>query len=314
MNRSARAAVGRQHGPGRRTLPIIEAAYFCDRSSPARPRRCTSRTCGSCLCPALAPARARGDAARPAHAGHHRRRDPIRPARSPNDRAQGAAAPRLPVRRRRPARCSSTRGSRRSRPATPRARSRRPSTCSRSGHRRIGAITGPRGWLASSERLNGYHGALAAAGVCPTRDRCWSRGFQTDGGAYQAARLLDDADPPTAIFAFNDNIAIGVCGPRASAGCASREDLSVVGFDDSEHAAIVTPPLTTVRQPLAEMGRMAVMPAHPAARRTASRGAPHRAARPGSSACARRRASASPEPPSSPAVTPMGGNDPGHSQ
>jgi LacI family transcriptional regulator len=127
------------------------------------------------------------------------------------------------------------------------------------GHRRIGAITGPRSWLASSERLTGYHAALATAGVMPDPQIILESGFQTEPGARAAGRLLDLPEPPTAIFAFNDNIAIGALRAAKKRGLRVPEDLSVVGFDDSEHAAIVTPPLTTVRQPLAEMGRMAVM-------------------------------------------------------
>src|SRR5262249_60769376 len=107
--------------------------------------------------------------------------------------------------------------------------------------------------------LNGSHAALASAGVMPDPAIVLESGFQTEPGARAAGRLLDLPDPPTAIFAFNDNIAIGVLRAARKRGLRVPEDLSVVGFDDSEHAAIVTPPLTTVRQPLAEMGRMAVM-------------------------------------------------------
>ena len=73
-----------------------------------------------------------------------------------------------------------------------------------------------------------------------------------------AAALLDLPDPPTAIFAFNDNVAVGVMRAARARGLSIPDDLSVVGFDDSELAEIVVPALTTVRQPLAEMGRMAV--------------------------------------------------------
>ena len=73
-----------------------------------------------------------------------------------------------------------------------------------------------------------------------------------------AAALLDLPDPPTAIFAFNDNVAVGVMRAARARGLSIPDDLSVVGFDDSELAEIVVPTLTTVRQPLAEMGRMAV--------------------------------------------------------
>jgi LacI family transcriptional regulator len=126
------------------------------------------------------------------------------------------------------------------------------------GHRRIGAITGPRAYLASSERLNGYEGALAAAGVLPDPALVLESTFDIEGGARAAARLLDAAEPPTAIFAFNDDSAIGAMRVARERAIRVPEDLSIVGFDDSEIAAIVTPALTTVRQPMAEMGRMAV--------------------------------------------------------
>jgi LacI family transcriptional regulator len=70
--------------------------------------------------------------------------------------------------------------------------------------------------------------------------------------------LLDLPEPSTAIFAFNDAIALGAM--RAARACALRlpQDLSIVGFDDIKYATVVTPALTTVRQPVAEMGRTAV--------------------------------------------------------
>jgi LacI family transcriptional regulator len=126
------------------------------------------------------------------------------------------------------------------------------------GHRRIGAIIGPRAYLASNERLNGYEGALAAAGVLPDPAIMIETTFDIEGGAKAAARLLDAADPPTAIFAFNDDSAIGAMRVARERGIRVPEELSIVGFDDSEISAIVTPALTTVRQPMAEMGRMAV--------------------------------------------------------
>jgi LacI family transcriptional regulator len=70
--------------------------------------------------------------------------------------------------------------------------------------------------------------------------------------------LLDLERPPTAIFAFNDMIAIGAMRAAGSRGVAIPHELSIVGFDDSDYAAVVQPALTTVRQPLAEMGATAV--------------------------------------------------------
>ena len=126
------------------------------------------------------------------------------------------------------------------------------------GHRRIAAITGPSGWVATEDRLRGYHAALAAAGLLPDPALEVESDFEIAGGAKAAEELLDLADPPTAVFAFNDNLAIGAIQAARSRGLRVPEDLSVVGFDDSEHATIVSPALTTVRQPLAELGRTAV--------------------------------------------------------
>jgi len=127
------------------------------------------------------------------------------------------------------------------------------------GHRRIAAISGPRGWIATEERLRGYRGALGVAGVMPDPALEIESDFSTAGGRLAAAALLDLDQPPTAIFAFNDMLAIGAMQMARQRGLRVPEDISVVGFDDTFEATIVTPALTTVRQPLAEMGRMGVV-------------------------------------------------------
>jgi LacI family transcriptional regulator len=126
------------------------------------------------------------------------------------------------------------------------------------GHRRIGAITGPAFWVATKDRLRGYQAALAAAGLMPQPELVVQADFEIPGGVAAAERLLALPEPPTAIFAFNDNLAIGAIRAARARGLRVPEDLSVVGFDDIEYATVVSPALTTVRQPLAEMGRMAV--------------------------------------------------------
>jgi LacI family transcriptional regulator len=126
------------------------------------------------------------------------------------------------------------------------------------GHRRIAAITGPQGWIATEERRRGYRAALAAAGVMPDPRLEIEADFRTKGGLQAALSLLALDDPPTAIFAFNDMLAIGAMQAARQRGIRVPEELSVIGFDDTFEASIVTPTLTTVRQPLAEMGRMAV--------------------------------------------------------
>jgi LacI family transcriptional regulator len=126
------------------------------------------------------------------------------------------------------------------------------------GHRRIAAITGPRGGIPTEERLRGYGAALAAAGVMPDPELVVESDFTAEGGVRAALSLLDLPEPPTAIFAFNDMLAVGVTQAAYTRGVRIPTELSVLGFDDTLEASIVSPPLTTVRQPLAEMGRMAV--------------------------------------------------------
>jgi LacI family transcriptional regulator len=130
------------------------------------------------------------------------------------------------------------------------------------GHRRIGVIGGPRGWIATEERLRGHVAALAAEGTLADSSyvRSYVRyaNFRRDSGRDAAVELLNLPEPPTAIFAFNDGMAIGALEAAAERGLRVPQDLSVVGFDDTVEAAITAPALTTVRQPLAELGRTAV--------------------------------------------------------
>jgi LacI family transcriptional regulator len=126
------------------------------------------------------------------------------------------------------------------------------------GHRRIGAIAGSPGWYATEERLAGFRRALAAAGVMPAPELVAYSDWRTPHGTEAAEQLLSLKDPPTAIFAFNDSVAIGALHAAHRRGLVVPDDLSVVGFDDTFLAEVVIPALTSVRQPLAEMGRMGV--------------------------------------------------------
>lgn len=125
-------------------------------------------------------------------------------------------------------------------------------------HRRIAVITGPRGWMATEERLRGYRGALGEAGISPDPVLQVESDFNHDGGHRATEQLLALPEPPTAIFAFNDMLAVGALQAARQHGLSVPDDISVVGFDDTSEASIVHPTLTTVRQPLAEMGRLAV--------------------------------------------------------
>jgi len=126
------------------------------------------------------------------------------------------------------------------------------------GHRRIGVIAGPHGWAATEERMRGFQAAMAQAGMLADLALVRYSDFRVDGGRASARELLSLDEPPSAIFAFSDRMAIGSIQAAADAGLRVPADLSVVGFDDTADALIGVPPLTTVRQPLAEMGRTAV--------------------------------------------------------
>ena len=126
------------------------------------------------------------------------------------------------------------------------------------GHRRIGVIAGPHNWLAGQARLAGHTATLAEAGVLhpPELTRA---GEPTVGFGHRAAgELLDLPQRPTALACFNDKTAVGALTAAAERGLRVPADLSVTGFDDIDLAQATSPILTTVRQPLAEMGRMAV--------------------------------------------------------
>lgn len=126
------------------------------------------------------------------------------------------------------------------------------------GHRRIGAIGGAPGWYANEERAIGFRAALAAAGILPDPDLIVAGDWSIAAGERAAEQLLSLDEPPTGVFAFNDNSAIGLLNVARRRGLRVPEDISVVGFDDTFQATIVTPVLTTVRQPLAELGRLGV--------------------------------------------------------
>jgi len=126
------------------------------------------------------------------------------------------------------------------------------------GHRRIAAITGPRELASMEDRFAGYCAALASAGVLPDPELVHRGNLDVPSGHAAASALLALESPPTAIFAFNDNMAVGAIHAARDRGLEVPRDVSVVGFDALDASRIVTPSLTTMRQPLEEMGRLAV--------------------------------------------------------
>ncbi|NJC82708.1 LacI family DNA-binding transcriptional regulator [Planosporangium mesophilum] len=125
------------------------------------------------------------------------------------------------------------------------------------GHRRIGFIAGPPRLLCSRARLDGFRAALEAAGVEVDEELIKPGDFYHSSGFEGAAALLDLHRPPTAIFASSDQMAFGVYEAVRRRGLRVPDDVSVVGFDDLPEACWSPPPLTTVRQPLVDMGRLA---------------------------------------------------------
>ena len=126
------------------------------------------------------------------------------------------------------------------------------------GHRKIAYLGGPPTSGCNQARMNGYRGAMEAAGLDVPKDYVWMREFLYDDGLAGGAVLLDLPEPPTAIFAGSDEVALGVMEAARSRGLRVPEDLSVVGFDDTQVARLASPQLTTIRQPMREMGIVAL--------------------------------------------------------
>jgi DNA-binding LacI/PurR family transcriptional regulator len=126
------------------------------------------------------------------------------------------------------------------------------------GRRRIATITGPLDMGVGLDRLDGYRDGLAAAGLAADPGLVEPGDFTEEGGAAATARLLERPGPPVeAIFAASDLMAAGALRALRAAGRRVPEDVAVVGFEDSAVARYAQPPLTTVRQPIEEMGRQA---------------------------------------------------------
>ncbi|MCH7232803.1 LacI family DNA-binding transcriptional regulator [Glycomyces sp. L485] len=125
------------------------------------------------------------------------------------------------------------------------------------GHRRIAFAGGPEHSVPGRERLHGYREALETAGLAPDPALTSHGPFAAETGVQIAESLLDMGEPPTAIFAGSDVIALGAIRVAQHRGVRIPEELSVVGFDDTYGAMWIEPGLTTVRQPLRQMGRVA---------------------------------------------------------
>ncbi|MEV1176186.1 substrate-binding domain-containing protein [Nonomuraea sp. NPDC049784] len=126
------------------------------------------------------------------------------------------------------------------------------------GHRRIAYLGGPATTAVNQARMHGFRAAMEAAGVPVPPEYIRNVGFCYPHGVQEGAALLDLHPAPTAIFAAGDESALGAIQAARARGLRIPEDLSVVGFDDTEVAIMASPQLTTVRQPLREMGAVAL--------------------------------------------------------
>jgi len=126
------------------------------------------------------------------------------------------------------------------------------------GHRRIGFIKGNPNQSAGARRLLGYQDALADNGLAVNDDLVLPGLFTYRSGVEAAHRLLERDQPPTAIFASNDDMAAAAVSVAHRLGFDVPGDVTVVGFDDAPQATFTWPELTTIRQPIAEMSRIAV--------------------------------------------------------
>jgi len=126
------------------------------------------------------------------------------------------------------------------------------------GHRCIAYVSGPADHSDDAERLAGYQQALDKAGIPFDPPLVVPGNGRLDGGERALSPLLGLAEPPTAVFCYNDMTAIGLLSAARQAGISVPDDLAIVGFDDIPFASHVHPRLTTVAQPQRDMGRQAM--------------------------------------------------------
>lgn len=128
----------------------------------------------------------------------------------------------------------------------------------RAGHRRVAHLHGEAWGEAARDRARGWRQALAEAGIAHDAALLAGPTWTVGSGREAALRLLDLPEPPTAMFCFNDRVAIGAFEAAAMRGLGVPRDLSVMGFDNEDLVAHLLPPLSTVQLPHDEMARRAV--------------------------------------------------------
>ena len=125
----------------------------------------------------------------------------------------------------------------------------------RSGHKRVAHIGGPPGLMSTTERRDGFLRAMDEAGL--TASHVLLGSYTREFGASAIGEILASPERPSAVFAGSDFVALGVMQGLCAHGLSVPADISLVGFDDMPFADMLAPPLTTVRQPVQELGRQA---------------------------------------------------------
>jgi DNA-binding LacI/PurR family transcriptional regulator len=123
------------------------------------------------------------------------------------------------------------------------------------GRERVATIAGPQDMAAGADRLAGYHERVARAGRPAGSELVEIGDFTLDGGRAAMERLLARTPAPDAVFVASDLMALGAMGALRDAGLSVPGDVAIVGFDDSPLAITTQPQLSSVRQPIEEMGR-----------------------------------------------------------
>ena len=126
------------------------------------------------------------------------------------------------------------------------------------GHRRIAIIRGPSNITPSAQRVTGYHQALTEANLLADPALEATGDFRAESGYLAAQQLLKQKQPPSAIFACNDLMAIGALRAIHEAGLRVPEDISLIGHDDIEMASYIQPTLTTIAQPITQLAETAI--------------------------------------------------------
>ncbi|MEA4811859.1 MAG: LacI family DNA-binding transcriptional regulator [Anaerolineaceae bacterium] len=126
------------------------------------------------------------------------------------------------------------------------------------GHKKIACIAGPQNVVSSNERIRGYKEGLSAAGLEFNPDYLLHGDFRFHSGFMAMQNLMKLTSPPTAVFVCNDMMAVGAIRLVHLANQRVPEDFSIIGFDNSQIAEVVTPALTTIAQPIDQIAQSAM--------------------------------------------------------